>query len=100
LSLPIQTNEIVAVAGNHLGYSMENLDKKVIQLISKQFNIEASLIKPEYKFIDDLNCDSLDLVEFIVNLEEEFGIIIPDDQTEKISTVQDALDFINLAKPV
>jgi acyl carrier protein len=83
---------------NHLGYNMENLEKKVIELISKQFNIEVSSIKPEYKFIDDLNCDSLDLVEFIVNLEEELGIIIPDDQTEKISTVQDALDFINLAK--
>ena len=84
---------------NHLGYRMENLDKKVIELISKQFNIEASLIKPEYKFTDDLNCDSLDLVEFIVNLEEEFGIIIPDDQTEKISTVQDVLNFIKSANP-
>jgi acyl carrier protein len=74
---------------------MENIDKKIIELVSKQFGIEESLIKPESKFIDDLNGDSLDLVEFIVSMEEEFGITVPDSQTEQIVTVQNALDFIN-----
>lgn len=78
-----------------LGYKMENIDSKVIALISKQFGFEESLIKPNLKFIDDLNGDSLDLVEFIVKMEEEFEITIPDDQTEQIITVQNALDFIN-----
>ena len=88
-------NEIVAVAEKVLGYKMENIDKKIIELVSKQFGIEESLIKPESKFIDDLNGDSLDLVEFIVSMEEEFGITVPDSQTEQIVTVQNALDFIN-----
>ena len=74
---------------------MENIDKKIIELVSKQFGIEESLIKPDSKFIDDLQGDSLDLVEFIVSMEEEFGITVPDSQTEQIVTVQNALDFIN-----
>jgi acyl carrier protein len=88
-------NEIVVVAEKVLGYKMENIDKKIIELVSKQFGIEESLIKPESKFIDDLNGDSLDLVEFIVSMEEEFGITVPDSQTEQIVTVQNALDYIN-----
>jgi acyl carrier protein len=74
---------------------MENIDKKIIELVSKQFGIDESLIKPDSKFIDDLNGDSLDLVEFIVSMEEEFGITVPDSQTEQIVTVQNALDYIN-----
>jgi len=88
-------NEIVAVAEKVLGYKMENIDKKIIELVSKQFGIDESLIKPDSKFIDDLNGDSLDLVEFIVSMEEEFGITVPDSQTEQIVTVQNALDYIN-----
>lgn len=88
-------NEIVVVAGKVLGYKMENIDKKIIELVSKQFGIEESLIKLDSKFIDDLNGDSLDLVEFIVSMEEEFEITVPDSQTEQIITVQNALDFIN-----
>ena len=83
------------VAEKVLGYKMENIDKKIIELVSKQFGIEESLIKPDSKFIDDLQGDSLDLVEFIVSMEEEFGITVPDSQTEQIVTVQNALDFIN-----
>jgi len=69
--------------------------KKVIEIISKQLEIEADKIKPEASFTDDLKADSLAVVELVLALEEDFGIEIPDEDTEKIRTVQDAITYID-----
>jgi acyl carrier protein len=63
-------------------------------MIVEQLGIEASEIKPASSFVDDLGADSLDRVELVMALEEAFGVEIPDDQAEKIVTVQDAIDYV------
>jgi acyl carrier protein len=68
--------------------------KKVMEIISKQLEIEVDKIKPEASFTDDLKADSLAVVELVLALEEAFGIEIPDEDTEKIRTVQDAISYI------
>ena len=72
----------------------EEIAKRVIDIISKQLEIEADKIKPEASVTDDLKADSLAVVELVLALEEEFGIEIPDEDTEKIRTVQDAISYI------
>ncbi len=71
-----------------------DLEKKVISIISEQLGVEEEEIKLEASFIDDLGADSLDIVELVMALEEEYGIEIPDEDAEKIKTVQDAIDYI------
>lgn len=71
---------------------MENRLKKIV---AEQLGVEESRIVPTARFTDDLDADSLDLVEMIMSLEEEFGIEIPDEDAEKILTVQDAIDYID-----
>ena len=73
----------------------EETTKKVIEIISKQLEIEADKIKPAASFIDDLKADSLAVVELVLALEEEFGIEIPDEDAEQIRTVQDAITYID-----
>jgi acyl carrier protein len=73
--------------------------ERVRKIISEQLGVEESEITPETSFVDDLNADSLDLVELIMSLEEEFSkegknIEISDEDAEKISTVQDAVNYI------
>jgi acyl carrier protein len=73
--------------------------ERVRKIISDQLGVEESEIKAETSFVDDLNADSLDLVELIMSLEEEFSkegksIEVSDEDAEKIATVQDAVDFI------
>jgi len=60
----------------------------------EQLGIEASTVKPAASFVDDLGADSLDRVELVMALEEAFGVEIPDDDAEKIVTVQDAIDYV------
>ena len=67
---------------------------KIIHIISEQFNIPAEDIEMETSFREDLNADSLDLVELIMALEDEFGIELDDDDLEKIETVRDAQKYI------
>ena len=71
-----------------------DLEKKVISIIAEQLGVEEDEIKLEASFIDDLGADSLDIVELVVALEEEYGIEIPDEDAEKIKTVQDAINYI------
>ncbi len=66
----------------------------VSRIISEQLGIEESAIKPESTFLDDLGADSLDVVELIMALEEEFDMEIPDSEAEKIVTVKNAVDYI------
>lgn len=71
-----------------------NVDDKVKEIISEQLGVKKEEIKPESSFIDDLGADSLDTVEVVMALEEEFGIEIPDEDAEKITTVGEATKYI------
>jgi acyl carrier protein len=73
---------------------MDEIVSKVTKIISEQLGKDESEINLESHFIDDLDADSLDTVELVMALEEEFSIDIPDDASEKITTVQSAVDFI------
>jgi len=70
------------------------IDDKVKDIISEQLGVKKEEIKPESSFIDDLGADSLDTVEVVMALEEEFGIEIPDEEAEKITTVGEAIKYI------
>jgi acyl carrier protein len=71
------------------------MEARLKKIVAEQLGVEESQIVPEARFSDDLNADSLDLVEMIMSLEEEFGVEIPDEDAEKILTVKDALDYID-----
>ncbi|MBW4492412.1 MAG: acyl carrier protein [Oscillatoria princeps RMCB-10] len=68
---------------------------KVKNIVKEQLEVEEIKVTPEARFTDDLNADSLDTVELVMALEEEFGTEIPDEDAEKILTVQDAVDYIS-----
>jgi len=70
------------------------LDEKVKKIIVDQLGVDAAEVTPEASFIEDLGADSLDTVELVMALEEEFGIEIPDEEAEKIVTVKDAIGYI------
>lgn len=71
-----------------------SIAQKVTEIISQQLDVDVAEIKMEASFIDDLGADSLAIVELVLALEEEFQIEIPDEDTEKIQTVQDAISYI------
>ena len=78
---------------------MATVLERVIRIVVNQLGVEESEVKPESSFVDDLNADSLDLVELVMTLEEEFSnegkrIEIPDEDAEKIKTVKDAVDYV------
>lgn len=68
--------------------------ERVQSIVAEQLGVEPEKVVPEAEFVADLNADSLDLVELIMTLEEEFGIEISDEEAEKIVKVSDALEFI------
>lgn len=69
--------------------------EKIKNFLSTQMNIDENLITMDATFIEDLNIDSLDLVELILTLEEEFSIIISEEDAEKLSTVGDVVNYVN-----
>ncbi len=73
---------------------MADVDAKVKKIISEQLGVPETDVKTESSFVNDLGADSLDTVELVMALEEEFGVEIPDEDAEKISTVQNAIDYI------
>ena len=74
---------------------MENIEQRVKKIVAEQLGVNESEIKIESSFVDDLGADSLDTVELVMALEEEFDTEIPDEEAEKITTVQQAVDYIN-----
>ncbi|RLA95136.1 MAG: acyl carrier protein [Deltaproteobacteria bacterium] len=71
-----------------------SLEERLKELIVQQLGVDESEVVPEAKFVDDLGADSLDLVELIMALEDEYGIEIPDEDAEKIVTVGDAINYL------
>ncbi|CUS33939.1 MAG: acyl carrier protein [Nitrospira sp.] len=73
---------------------MATVDERVKKIIAEQLGVEEDEVTPEASFVEDLGADSLDTVELVMALEEEFSIEIPDEDAEKILTVGKALDYI------
>lgn len=73
---------------------MASAEAKVKEIIANQLGVDLEEVVPEASFVEDLGADSLDLVELIMAMEEEFGIEVPDEEAEKIRTVQDAIDYV------
>ena len=73
---------------------MGAIEEKVIDIIVDKLGVERSEVIPEAVFVDDLGADSLDLVELIMAMEEEFGMEIADEEAEKLRTVQDVINFV------
>ena len=73
---------------------MEAVTKKVTSIIVEQLSVEADAVVPEANLLDDLGADSLDVVELVMAIEEEFGIEIPDDDVENIRTTKDVVDYV------
>ena len=74
--------------------SPEEIESKVIDIVAEQMNTDKSKISRDTSFVDDLNADSLDTVELVMEFEDEFETSIPDEQAEQIKTVGQAVDFI------
>lgn len=71
---------------------------KVKETLANQLNINISKIKDDSKIVEDLGADSLDMIEMLMALEEDFGVVVPDDKAESLKTVKDIADFIDQAK--
>ena len=74
---------------------MSNIEDRVSKIVAEQLGVKEEEVKAEASFVDDLGADSLDTVELVMALEEEFETEIPDEEAEKITTVQLAIDYIN-----
>ena len=77
---------------------MSSVEDQVRGIIAEQLGVKVDEIKNDASFVDDLGADSLDTVELVMALEEEFETEIPDEEAEKITTVQQAIDYINSRK--
>ena len=82
------------LSGKEVGKAMATVEERVKKIIAEQLGVEEDEVTPEASFVEDLGADSLDTVELVMALEEEFSIEIPDEDAEKILTVGKALDYI------
>jgi acyl carrier protein len=73
---------------------MENIEQRVKKIVAEQLGVNEADVKNESSFVNDLGADSLDTVELVMALEEEFECEIPDEEAEKITTVQQAIDYV------
>ncbi len=87
---------LAIIRGNfpHLEICMESIEQRVKKIVAEQLGVNEAEIKNESSFLDDLGADSLDMVELVMALEDEFETEIPDEEAEKITTVQQAVDYI------
>jgi acyl carrier protein len=76
------------------GTCMENIEQRVRKIVAEQLGVNEADVKNESSFVNDLGADSLDTVELVMALEEEFETEIPDEEAEKITTVQQAIEYI------
>lgn len=74
---------------------MDSVEQRVKRIVAEQLGVNEADIKIESTFVDDLGADSLDTVELVMALEEEFECEIPDEEAEKITSVQQAIDYVN-----
>tara|TARA_B110000459_G_scaffold191958_1_gene228615 strand:- start:196 stop:432 length:237 start_codon:yes stop_codon:yes gene_type:complete len=74
---------------------MSSIEERVAKMVAEQLGVKEADVKSSSSFVEDLGADSLDTVELIMALEEEFDTEIPDEDAEKIATVQNAIDYIN-----
>ena len=77
---------------------MSNVDERVKKIVIEQLGVKEDEVTNSSSFVDDLGADSLDTVELVMALEEEFECEIPDEEAEKITTVQQAIDYVNANK--
>jgi acyl carrier protein len=80
------------------GTAMSDIAERVKKIVVEHLGVEEGKVTPEASFIDDLGADSLDTVELVMAFEEAFSVEIPEDAAEKISTVKDAIDYIEKQK--
>ncbi len=73
-------------------------EERVKEIIAKELEVDVKQLSPEAKFIEDLGADSLDIVELVMELEEAFGIDIPDEDADKLKTVGDAMNYLKTQK--
>ena len=77
---------------------MSNIDERVKKIVIEQLGVKEDEVTDSSSFVDDLGADSLDTVELVMALEEQFECEIPDEEAEKITTVQQAIDYVNAHK--
>jgi acyl carrier protein len=82
-----------ALSVTHWRDNMSDIEQRVKKIVAEQLGVAEADIKNESSFVDDLGADSLDTVELVMALEDEFEMEIPDEQAEKITTVQQAIDY-------
>jgi acyl carrier protein len=90
-------NETVAVAEKVLGFNMENIAQQITQIIAEHLCIDQSEVTPDKALTNDLGADSLDTVEIVMALEDKFDIEVKEEDSERITTVQSAIDYITKA---
>jgi acyl carrier protein len=81
-------------SANHKEVILMSIEDKVKKIIAEKLSVDMEEVVPEASFVDDLGADSLDLVELIMSMEEEFDVEISDEDAEKITTVKDAFDYV------
>ena len=94
----VRTDHHRAAHRQELRVPMSEIADKVKKIVVEHLGVEEAKVTPEASFIDDLGADSLDTVELVMAFEEAFGVEIPEDAAEKISTVKDAIDYIEKQK--
>jgi len=91
---PLRDNLLAQMYGQIKEEQRMAVQEKVKSIIAEQLGVKPEEVTPEASFVDDLGADSLDTVELVMALEEEFGVEIPDEDAEKIATVGDAIKYI------
>ena len=83
------------MATESLSAGSNTIQQRVNDILAEQLGVELTVLTPEANLVDDLGADSLDVVELVMALEEEFGVEIPDEEVENIRTIRDVTEYIN-----